>query len=227
MNDAHPLDNAVHASLTTYQADIAETFGTASRYPADINVFHAVDRCDETGWADLAALVGPRGTAVLFRDEVPEPPPGWKVSMRGPGRQMLLDDLVETPPADIRELTADDVPAMLELTDATKPGPFAARTHELGHYAGVFDGDRLVAMAGERIHVPGYREISAVCTDSAARGRGLAATMTMYIARRIAAAGEQPFLHVAGNNDTAYRVYERLGFVQRRLVEFTLLRAPD
>ena len=43
-------------------------------------------------------------------------------------------------------------------------GRSRARTHELGDYFGVFEGGRLVAMAGERMDAAPWREISAVCT---------------------------------------------------------------
>jgi len=229
VSEPHPLDNAVHAALTTHQCDIAETVGTATRYPPDVNLFYGVERCDEQGWRDLAELAGPGAVVVLFRDEVPPPPDGWSVLMTGAGHQMALTEpaeLDDAPAHDIRPLGDEHADAMLTLATDTKPGPFFARTHELGRYAGVFDGDTLVAMAGERIHVPGYREISAVCTAASARGRGLAAALTAHVARGILADGEQPMLHVAGDNDNARRVYERLGFVTRRMVEFQALRTP-
>jgi GNAT superfamily N-acetyltransferase len=226
VSEPHPLDNAVHASLTTHQADIAESVGTATRYPPDVNLFYGVERCDEQGWRDLAALAGPGAVVVLFRDEVPSPPDGWKTLMSGPGYQMVLDHLAPTADVDIRPLGAEHAAEMLALATATKPGPFFARTHELGRFFGVFDDGRLVAMAGERIHVPGHREISAVCTDESARGRGLAAALTAHVARGIVADGEQPMLHVAGDNDNARRVYERLGFVTRRMVTFSAMRTP-
>ncbi len=81
-------------------------------------------------------------------------------------------------PDDSGELTtlgAPDVDDMLALVDRTKPGPFATRTVELGTYLGYRTTDRrLVAMTGERVHPPGYTELSAVCTDTEARKRGLA-----------------------------------------------------
>ena len=48
---------------------------------------------------------------------------------------------------------------MLALTKLTNPGPFAPRTIDFGHYYGVFDGDKLVAMAGQRLHIHEYTEI--------------------------------------------------------------------
>ena len=72
-------------------------------------------------------------------------------------------------------LGLDDVPDMLDLVDRTEPGPFTPKTIELGTYLGVRVDGALIAMAGERMRPPGYTEVSAVCTDPAFRGQGLAA----------------------------------------------------
>ena len=128
--------------------------------------------------------------------------------------------------AEVQPLTDADLPQVLALVELTKPGPFAPRTVDLGGYVGVFDGDRLVAMAGERMRLPGYAEVSAVCTHPDARGRGLAAIVTRHVAAAIQERGETPFLHVATTNDGARRVYERLGFETRRIVQLAVLRTP-
>jgi predicted GNAT family acetyltransferase len=115
---------------------------------------------------------------------------------------------------------------MLDLVARTRPGPFGPRTIELGEYHGVFDGDELVAMAGERLRVAGYTEISAVCTAPAARGRGLASGLTTLVAERILERGELPFLHHADDNHSARRVYLQLGFRDRCDVRFVSFRPP-
>jgi ribosomal protein S18 acetylase RimI-like enzyme len=126
----------------------------------------------------------------------------------------------------VRLLGSDDVPAMLELTGRTRPGPFLAGTATLGAYLGVHDHGRLVAMAGERSRPPGWVEISAVCTDDAYRGRGLAAGLVTVVARGIFAQGRRAMLHVAADNHGAERVYTRLGFALRRSVDVMRLVAP-
>jgi predicted GNAT family acetyltransferase len=137
---------------------------------------------------------------------------------------------VTLPPPDaaptIRRLDPADVPRMLALVAIAQPGPFERSTIEMGTYLGVFDGEELLAMAGERTHPPGHTEISAVCTHPDARGRGLGAALTSAIARGIVARGETPFLHVADGNDNAKRLYERLGFRTRTIMQFTLVEAP-
>ncbi|MEU7876059.1 GNAT family N-acetyltransferase [Dactylosporangium sp. NPDC049140] len=126
----------------------------------------------------------------------------------------------------VAELGRADVPDMLALIDATRPGPFWARTIELGAFYGVRDNGALLAMAGERLHPPGWAEISSVCTTPQARGRGLAAQVVRAAVDRITARGERPFLHVVDTNLDAIRLYERLGFVVRTRVRFHGYRVP-
>jgi ribosomal protein S18 acetylase RimI-like enzyme len=224
-----PLDNAVWWTLTSRHRRHATTVGRARRYHRDVSVFSAVDSFDEESWADLAKLLGPSGTGWLFRTSVPATlPAGWNERARGRGRQMTVesDHLRQGEQHQLVQLTTDHVPQMLELVAATDPGPFRSATIELGRYFGHFHGERLVAMAGERLSFDGYTEISAVCTHPAFRGRGLAAALTHAVASGIFERGERPFLHVAESNERARRVYEGLGFTQLRLVDFVVVRSP-
>ena len=190
--------------------------------------FAAVERLDDEAWRDLAALAATRGQFVLFRDTIPAPPPAWGELTRGAGHQLVLaaSGLRRVPPVATVELTEEDAPDMLALVAATEPGPFLPRTPTMGRYFGHRHDGQLVAMAGERLRPEGWTEISAVCTDPSFRGRGLAAALTQHVADGILARGEVPFLHVATDNVTAQRVYERLGFERRRTVHYVLLAPP-
>lgn len=224
----HPLDNVVWHALTTVHARYAEVHGVASRYRPDVSVFWGVPFLNEEAWAALAALAGPDDQVRLFRAVLAPPPHGWLVDLAARGAQLVLTGpLAEVAePAGARPLDADDVGAMSELVALTAPGPFAPRTIELGGYVGVFDGGCLVAMAGRRMALPGFTEVSAVCTHPDARRRGYGAALTAMVARGIQAEGTTPFLHVVVGNDGARRVYEQLGFTHRRDVGFTALRPP-
>jgi predicted GNAT family acetyltransferase len=112
---------------------------------------------------------------------------------------------------------------MLALVELTKPGPFLKRTPELGSYLGIRQAGQLVAMAGERLKPHGYTEISAVCTHPDYRGRGYASSLVSILIQRITGRNEIPFLHVRTENVDAIRVYEKLGFNTRRIINIVIV----
>lgn len=118
-------------------------------------------------------------------------------------------------------LGAEDVPEMLELVAQTEPGPFLRRTIELGDYLGIRRDGLLVAMAGERFHVDGWTEISAVCTKPDHRGQGLASRLVGALIASIRRRSERAFLHVMSTNTGAIRLYEELGFRVRQTATLT------
>jgi GNAT superfamily N-acetyltransferase len=221
----HPLDNPVLSSLTGPHARFAERQGNVRRYPVDVCPFLAMpDRPGAADWTDAARLAGPGGWLPLAAVDI-SPPAGWEVRMIGTGTQMTGDDLDAADDPEAVPLGAADVPEMLELTARTKPGPFLPRTCELGTYLGIRREGRLVAMAGERLHPAGWTEISAVCTDEAWRGQGLAARLIRAVGAGIRARNEIPFLHALATN-TAIGLYENLGFRHRLAVLFAVVRVP-
>jgi ribosomal protein S18 acetylase RimI-like enzyme len=222
---ASPLDNPVYASLTGAHAHLAQLHGNAVGYPADVAPFMALpDAPDAQDWADLAVLIGPDAVVPLVG--VGEPPPGWKVAFVVAGVQLVDEGVVASPDDEAVRLTPADVPEMLALIERTKPGPFLPRTIEMGTYLGIRrDGD-LIAMAGERLHPPGWTEISAVCTDAAYRGQGLGTRLVHAVAHGIRERGETPFLHATADNTNAIRLYESLGFRLRRTITFQAVQIP-
>lgn len=220
------LDNAAWASLTGPHAGFAERAGQAVRYPADVSVFLGVpDRPDARVWDDIAVLAGP-GAVVPVPPQAGPPPPGWEVLPAGGGVQMVDAGVDAAPDPEAVRLGAADVPEMLDLVSRTKPGPFRPGTYLLGSYLGIRRDGALVAMAGERLHPPGWTEISAVCTDPAWRREGLAGRLVRAVAAGIRERGEMPFLHAAAANVGAIRRYEQLGFRLRRRTETVRARVP-
>ncbi len=215
------LDNAVWHALKGPQASFvrAEASGRAIRFDPEVSPFGAVERIDPAAWEAQADLVGPEGFAVLFRDEIPAPPPGWKETLRLATLQMVADDLQPAPDLPLVDLDAANVSEMLALIELTEPGPFLARTIEMGRYVGIRSAGRLVAIAGERLKVPGWTEISAVCTHPDAQRQGLAGALTLQLAAAIRERGDEAFLHVVEENEAAIRLYLKLGFRVRRKVE--------
>ncbi|MGW7074435.1 GNAT family N-acetyltransferase [Streptomyces sp. NPDC054866] len=226
MEVAHPLDNPAYAALNGPHARFAERRGRVVRYPLDVSPWLGLPDAPEAGdWADLAALAGPGADVPLagVRVALPE---GWEVTFDMAGVQLVDDGVAAAPDAEAVRLGADDVPEMLALVERTRPGPFLPRTVELGTYLGIRRGGALVAMAGERLRPPGWTEISAVCTDAAYRGEGLATRLVLAVAHGIRARGETPFLHTSAQNTNAIRLYESLGFSLRRGTRFLSARVP-
>ena len=217
------LDNPVWAALTGPHAHLAERHGGAVRYHADLSPFHAIAGPD--AWPDLAALAGPDGR-VFMSGPFLDLPGGWTADRMIPGVQLTGEGVRGAPDPEAVELTGADVPEVLDLVARTEPGPFRKRTTELGRYLGVRRDGVLVAMAGERLRVPGWTEISAVCTDPAHRGQGLAARLVRALAHGIQARGEHPFLAAAADNVNAVRLYQALGFTVRQDVTFAVVHAP-
>ncbi len=218
------------AALTGPQRAYGTVRGGAARFERDVAPFGAFDGPPTpTHWEALAALVGPGGGVVLMGSF--EPGSGWTVTREGSGVQMVCESLAAPSGDRPRALStlllgSDDVADMIELVAVAQPGPFRTRTHELGRYLGVRDGGELVAMAGERVRIPGYTEVSAVATRPSHRRRGLAGILIRDVAAGIFEDESAPFLHAAAENEGAIRLYTSLGFEVRRTWPFRWLRAP-
>jgi ribosomal protein S18 acetylase RimI-like enzyme len=219
------LDNPIWQALTTQHEELASGNERAKRYHPLVTPLAGMADQNAGAFDALAAILGPQPMVGLFLDRPAEPPGNWDVLQAHPIRQMVwAGSSVRTASEEIMPMTAADVAEMVALADLTKPGPMFERVLELGSYIGVRDGSRLVAVAGERLHLTGYTEVSGVCTHPEYRGRGLASRLISTLVTRIVARSETPFLHVKTDNASAERVYEALGFRTRRLINLAVLR---
>jgi ribosomal protein S18 acetylase RimI-like enzyme len=227
MTDSHPLDNPVRSALLGPHAHFAQAYRDVLRYPADVSPFVALPvESNASTWDDVAHFMGP-GAIVPLAGVVGSPPADWEVVLDLPGVQLIDVSVVAAVDREAELLTAADVPEMLALVERTKPGPFLQRTIELGDYYGIRRNGKLIAMAGERMRVPGWTEISAVCTDGGWRGNGLATRLVLTVAAGIKARGDTPFLHAAATNTNAIRLYETLGFQLRTTTTFAAVQVPE
>jgi predicted GNAT family acetyltransferase len=226
MTNPDPLDNVVWSALTTRQAALALGDPRALRFPSAYARFGALPRQPTPANFDaLAALVEPDDQIALFTRADLEPTAAFEVVARRDMTQMVAVAEPKTfDDSQLRELGAEDAAEMLALVDKTKPGPFNSRTRELGRFLGVRIDGRLAAMAGERMRLTGYTEVSAVCTDPDFQGRGLGRALVLAVCAQIRARGETPFLHVFSDNLGALALYRKLGFEVRTGLRLTLLR---
>lgn len=141
-------------------------------------------------------------------------PDGWRIDAETTMFRMVwnapMPDLDNAP--DAIALGPQHAAQALELATLTRPGPFGIKTIELGEYFGYFDGERLIAMAGERVSARGLREVSGICTRPDYQGQGYARRLALKLIRRQMLRDELPFLHVMRNNEAAHALYLRMGF---------------
>jgi predicted GNAT family acetyltransferase len=217
------LDNPAYAALCGAHARFAQVRGRARRYQLDVAPFLALPSSPSAqDWRDAADLVAP-GTYAAVRHSGAELPDVWHAVEAFDLVQMIGDQVTGVDCAEAIPLAAADVPEMLELVAQTEPGPFLARTIELGDYLGIRLDGALVAMAGERFHLDGWTEISAVCTKPDYRGRGLASKLIGALIAGIQLRSQRVFLHVLSTNTGAIRIYEELGFRVRQSTTITVV----
>lgn len=221
----HPLDHPIWTALTTGHRALAEGGDHARRYPTAITPFADMAEISPRGFASLGAMMLGSEIAVLFTPDAVTVPAEFKVVLAETGEQMIGTP-ADVPAGNVEILTlgASDVPDMMALTTLTRPGPFSARTHELGTFLGIRVGGELVAMAGERMKPADYTEITAVCVHPAHRGHGYGQILLSAISRQIEARGEIPFLHVFTSNASAIALYRRQGMEIRRRLHVTVLQ---
>jgi ribosomal protein S18 acetylase RimI-like enzyme len=247
------LDNPVWSSLTTVHQQFALERDGLVRYPRDVAPFLSMRETGPVAPAALEALVDDSEQAYMLGPR-PELPAGWRLEGLGSIVQMvcyapLVEPLGVQPsearlvgavgvgssgvPSGARRIPCPPIAALvtdrerslvLDLAALVYPHYFRPRTTELGRYHGILGTDRLDAMIGERMAMPGYREISAVCTHPECVGRGHARRLLAFASNDLLARGETPFLHVSPTNDRAVRLYEQNGYRRRTDVPFWSVR---
>ena len=80
-----------------------------------------------------------------------------------------------------------------------------------------------LVLTDERMLLPGWAEVSGVCTWPQFRRRGLAPLLMGRVMRGFAARGDRPFLHCFAHNTGAIALYEKMGFRRRAELALTVL----
>jgi ribosomal protein S18 acetylase RimI-like enzyme len=223
---SHPLDRPVWHMLTDSRPDLAIADGAAVRIDPAYGPFAAARDPGPEALAALAAtLRGPDDRIGVVERTAWPVAPGTQALGGGDLVQMVWEGPAPEEPDDARIalLGEADAPEMAALAHATEPGPWGPATHRYGDYYGIRIDGRLASMAGERMRLPGYAELSGVSTWPEFRGQGLAASLVRRVVRGFLARGDTPFLHCYAANAGAVALYERLGFRVRAGMSFTIL----
>jgi len=212
--------------LTGRQAHLAEGDARAVRIDRGYGPFGAAADRGADGQAALAALVPGDGELWIVEGEPWPVPPGTREVKRAVLAQMVgegASPLARDSEPAIVPLSDADAPEMAALADHAQPGPWGPTTHRYGPFFGIREDGRLLAMAGQRMLMPGMAEVSGVATWEDCRGRGYARALIGHVMRAMAARGERPFLHSYADNAGAIALYESLGFRIRRQVHVLVI----
>jgi len=220
-----PINNPVYHALASGDRHLAQGTEKVKFFDAAVSPFVGIADGYPNGFDELFDLL-PQGRAVLSATPLhTRTPRGWQLLQKAEGLQLVLEEWQPAPTAvKAVPLQEQHVEEMLQLAALTKPGPFGPRTIAFGHYFGVFENGRLVAMTGQRLHVQSFTEISAVCTHPDYLGRGFAFALVQHEANLILQQGQTPFLHVRKDNERAIALYLRMGFRVRGPMNFYFMK---
>jgi RimJ/RimL family protein N-acetyltransferase len=137
-----------------------------------------------------------------------------------PVREHRLDETrlksrVPTNAWKLQRLDVSHMPLLEALYSHGGGDAFRQRSLELGVFYGVFEGERLVSVAGTHIVSENERiaALGNVMTHPSYRGRGLATMATSAVCEELLKRGiELIGLSVSRSNEAAIRVYEKIGF---------------
>lgn len=215
---AHILDNPIYNALKTGNKKLSIGEGQVTIFRRDVAPFAGMENNSEGDFKALTAFGAEINPIVIFTPVKLNIPQNWEVVREFAMLQMVHNGVMPTSPAtqQITDLNDSHISQMIALTQLTKPGPFLDRTIEFGNYTGIFEGDKLVSMVGQRMQPFPYIELSAVCTHPDHLGKGCAGILLTEQIKRVIKANGTPFLHVLDDNYGAIKVYERVGFKTRK-----------
>ena len=214
----HILDNPIWNALSSGNAGMAHVHGDAAYIKRDVGLFAGMKNNSAGEFDELYRAMPAKSQIILFTPAHIAVPDSWIIKMRRPVLQMVFphEKIIDVDSSEIISLGEKDIASMTELIQLTNPGPFSSRTIEFGNYEGIFNGDQLIAMTGQRLQPYNYTEVSAVCTHPGHTGKGYAAKLLRNQLNRIVSANQIPFLNVYPENEAACKLYWKLGFETRK-----------
>lgn len=222
----HLLDNPIWNALIFGNKSFSNGNEIAKYFSPEMSPLVGMIENNSANFEILYETIPFKEQIVYFSDDRLLKPFPWNITLKIDGFQMVYGKAMLPNPNNKQIIALSDmhVPEMMALAELTKPGPFSAKTIQFGNYEGVYDGNKLVAMAGQRLNVGSNIEISAVCTHANYLGRGYARQLVTNQIYNIQQQGCVAYLHVRADNIRAIKVYEDLGFIKRKEIFFYIMR---
>jgi GNAT superfamily N-acetyltransferase len=223
----HPLDNPAWNALISGNKRFAKGNKQVKYFSPEISPFVGFPDFSLNKLDLLYHIIPDQRTLAIISPKDMVIPDQWEIIEHMKALQMIHDNPASPGTADTHliPLQKKHVPEMIALTGMTHPGPFLKRTIEFGNYFGIFNNNnQLVAMAGQRLHVNEYMEISAVCSHPDYLGKGYASQLITHQIHRIKAEARIPFLHVKDDNTKAIHLYKKLGFEARKQLDIYIIQ---
>lgn len=217
--DEYKLDNPVWNSLSEIHENFCFDYNGVKFYNPEYCPFGGFTILNETVKAadDYAAL----SENFFIVGEKPKISSSLKISKELVCLQMIIYTKIQLIlDNEIIKLTKVHTNELLDLVNLVQPGYFKQKTMDLGDYYGIFIDQKLVAVAGERMKMNDFSEVSAIITHPDYTGKGYAKQLTAFVVNKIFEENKTPFLHVVESNIGAVKLYEKLGFVIRRKMSF-------
>lgn len=218
MPNTHILDNVAWNSLTTAHRHLGKIGEKGAVYNPQISVIGAIKENTLEAYAELETLVTPGLPVAIIGFKIPSELTGWMTLQAAETYQMVSTEPIKYEAVEYEVLSKKDVPEMMKLAEITKPGPFSPGTIEMGRYIGIRKEGVLIAMGGERMKPEGYIEISGICTHPEHTGKGYGTAITGILTNAILEQEETSFLHVFTQNTRAIKLYEKLGYITRKMI---------
>ena len=217
--DDKKLDNPVLFSLSEKHQSFVVDYGSVKFYHPDYCPFGGFEKGNAIAKSidEYSMMVD----SFFIVGEKPELSNLLKLNKELVCLQMIVYNPIDVAINDaIVKLTDEHIDVLYELVNLVQPGYFKNKTALLGNYYGIFKNEELVAVAGERMQMTDFIEVSAVVTHPNHTGKGYAKQLVVYTVNEIFKQNKTPYLHVLEENKGAIQLYEKLGFTIRRKISF-------
>lgn len=221
------LQNPVYNALLTGDRYLSRGNENVRFFDEEVSPFAGFAEGYRHGFEELFAILRPDRHILYATPQPLQRPQGWHLLQMAHGLQMMYKGSITKTPATFHPVPLEEehIEQMMQLTALTKPGPFNRNSIAFGSYYGIFQRGQLVAMTGQRLHVQAFTEISAVCTHPNHLGKGYAFALVQHQVELILQQGQTPFLHVREDNTRAVSLYQRMGFVLQRPMNFYFMKS--